>query len=59
MAIGAEDGELIRLYRPRMAITCYHHAPNLLDIVADLDPILPDSKLRLHHYLFYFCDLYF
>ncbi|WP_420009891.1 FkbM family methyltransferase [Xanthomonas sacchari] len=48
--------ELIRRCRPRMAITCYHHALDLLDIVAELDRILPDAKLRLRQYSFYFYD---
>ncbi|MCW0405191.1 FkbM family methyltransferase [Xanthomonas sacchari] len=48
--------ELIRRCRPRMAITCYHHALDLLDIVAELDRILPDAKLRLRHYAMYFFD---
>ncbi|MBB5885303.1 MULTISPECIES: FkbM family methyltransferase [unclassified Xanthomonas] len=48
--------ELIRRCRPRMAITCYHHALDLLDIVAELDRILPDAKLRLRQYSLYFYD---
>ncbi|XQA67009.1 FkbM family methyltransferase [Xanthomonas sacchari] len=47
---------LIGRCRPRMAITCYHHALDLLDIVAELDRILPDAKLRLRQYAFYFYD---
>ncbi len=48
--------ELIGRCRPRMAITCYHHALDLLDIVAELDRIIPDAKLRLRHYAMYFFD---
>ncbi|MBO9883817.1 FkbM family methyltransferase [Xanthomonas sp. D-109] len=47
---------LIRRCRPRMAITCYHHALDLLDIVAELDLILPDAKLRLRQYAMYYFD---
>ncbi|MXV07417.1 MULTISPECIES: FkbM family methyltransferase [unclassified Xanthomonas] len=48
--------ELIGRCRPRMAITCYHHALDLLDIVAVLDVIYPGAKLRLRHYSMYFYD---
>ncbi|MCW0391669.1 MULTISPECIES: FkbM family methyltransferase [Xanthomonas] len=48
--------ELIRRCRPRMAITGYHHALDLLDIVAELDRILPDARLRLRQYSLYFYD---
>ncbi|MCW0401354.1 hypothetical protein NB688_004058 [Xanthomonas sacchari] len=48
--------ELIRRCRPRMAITGYHHALDLLDIVAELNRILPDARLRLRQYSLYFYD---
>ncbi len=48
--------ELIRRCRPRMAITCYHHALDILDIVAAIDDILPGARLRLRHYSMYFYD---
>ncbi|MCI2260682.1 FkbM family methyltransferase [Xanthomonas indica] len=48
--------ELIRRCRPRLAITCYHHALDLLDIVAELDRILPGARLRLRKYSLYFYD---
>lgn len=51
---GAEN--LIRTCRPRMAITCYHHVGDLLDIVGVIDQLLPDARLRLRHYSFYFYD---
>ncbi|PPU95028.1 FkbM family methyltransferase [Xanthomonas albilineans] len=47
---------LIQRCRPRMAITCYHHALDLLEIVAVLDQILPDAQLRLRQYAMYFFD---
>ena len=48
--------KLIGRCRPRMAITCYHHALDLLDIVAVLDEIYPDAQFRLRHYSMYFFD---
>lgn len=48
--------ELIGKCRPRMAITCYHHALDLLDIVAVLDQIYPNARLRLRHYSMFFYD---
>ncbi len=47
---------LIATCRPRMAITCYHHALDLLDIVAEIDRIAPNAQLRLRHYSMYFFD---
>ncbi|WP_045727435.1 FkbM family methyltransferase [Xanthomonas sp. GPE 39] len=47
---------LIQRCRPRMAITCYHNALDLLEIVAVLDQILPDAQLRLRQYAMYFFD---
>ena len=49
-------GNLIRACRPRMAITCYHHVRDLLDIVETIDTLLPDAQLRLRHYSLYFYD---
>lgn len=48
--------QLIGRCRPRMAITCYHHALDLLDIVAVIDQIYPDARLRLRHYAMFFYD---
>ncbi|NYF19289.1 FkbM family methyltransferase [Xanthomonas sp. JAI131] len=48
--------QVIGRCRPRMAITCYHHALDLLDIVAVLDRIYPDARLRLRHYAMFFYD---
>ncbi|MDQ1093282.1 FkbM family methyltransferase [Xanthomonas sacchari] len=48
--------EPIRRCRPHMAITCYHHAFDLPDIVAELNRILPDARLRLRKYSCYFYD---
>jgi len=47
---------LIARCRPRMAITCYHHALDLLSIVAEIDRILPDAELRLRHYSLFTYD---
>ncbi len=47
---------LIATCRPRMAITCYHHALDLLDIVSEIDNIAPNAQLRLRHYSMYFFD---
>ncbi|WP_160079330.1 FkbM family methyltransferase [Pseudomonas sp. 8AS] len=48
--------QLIGRCRPRMAITCYHHALDLLDIVAVIDQIGPGASLRLRHYSMFFYD---
>jgi FkbM family methyltransferase len=48
--------QLIRKCRPRMAITCYHHALDLLEIISVIDQIAPDAVLRLRHYSMYFYD---
>lgn len=48
--------QLIRKCRPRMAITCYHHALDLLEIVSVIDQIAPGATLRLRHYSMYFYD---
>ncbi|MCO2012608.1 FkbM family methyltransferase [Pseudomonas aeruginosa] len=47
---------LIDECRPRMAITCYHHVQDLLDIVAAIDGIAAGARLRLRHYSLYFYD---
>ena len=47
---------LIQRCAPRLAITCYHHAVDLLDIVEVLDLIRPGAQLRLRHYSLYFYD---
>lgn len=48
--------QLIRKFRPRMAITCYHHALDLLEIISVIDQIAPDAVLRLRHYSMFFYD---
>ncbi len=47
---------LIGECRPRMAITCYHHVADLLEIVAAIDEIAPGARLRLRHYSMFFYD---
>jgi len=47
---------LIARCRPRMAITCYHHALDLLDIVTEVDRVLPDASLSLRHYSLFTYD---
>lgn len=47
---------LIGQDRPRLAVTGYHYADDLLDIVARLDTIEPDYRLRLRHHSFYYFD---
>lgn len=48
--------KLIRKYRPRMAITCYHHALDILEIISAIDHIAPSATLRLRHYSMFFYD---
>jgi FkbM family methyltransferase len=48
--------QLIKKCRPRMAITCYHHALDILEIVSTIDEISPGATLRLRHYSMYFYD---
>lgn len=49
-------GRLIGLNRPKMAITCYHHVCDILDIVSVLDDIYPGANLKLRHYSMWYYD---
>ena len=42
--------------RPRIAITGYHYAEDLLNIVETLDSLAPDYRLRLRHHSNYYYD---
>jgi FkbM family methyltransferase len=44
---------LIAECRPRMAITCYHYADDLLDIAQLIHDINPAYRLRIRHHCFY------
>jgi FkbM family methyltransferase len=46
--------ELIRRCRPRMAISAYHYADDLLNICATVDELMPDCKIRLRHHSLYY-----
>lgn len=54
---GAE--RLIRTCRPRMAITAYHYADDLLDLWRTLEDLAPDYELRLRHHSCYYYDTIF
>jgi FkbM family methyltransferase len=46
---------LIGKFRPRIAVTAYHHPLDLLEIVETLEDIHPGYELRLrHHFNFYY-----
>ncbi|HEJ1199740.1 TPA: FkbM family methyltransferase [Pseudomonas aeruginosa] len=47
---------LIATHRPRLAITGYHYADDLLDIARLLDEIEPSYELRLRHHSYYYFD---
>lgn len=47
---------LIARCKPRLAITCYHHALDLLAIISVLDQIQPGARLYLRHYSMFFYD---
>ncbi len=47
---------LIAKDRPRIAVTGYHYADDLLDIVAILNDLAPDYELRLRHHSSYYYD---
>jgi len=47
---------LISQCKPRLAVTGYHYADDLLDIVALLREIEPRYRLRLRHHSFYYYD---
>jgi len=51
---GAEN--LLRKCRPRMAITGYHYADDLLDLWALLKRLAPDYILRLRHHSSFYYD---
>jgi len=48
--------QLIARHRPRLAVTGYHYANDLLDIVALLDDLAPGYELRLRHHSYYYYD---
>ncbi|CAG8867885.1 hypothetical protein PS627_02660 [Pseudomonas fluorescens] len=48
--------KLISTHRPRLAVTGYHYADDLLDIVKLLDDIEPSYELRLRHHSYYYYD---
>ena len=50
---------LIRECRPRMAITAYHYADDLLDLWRLLEELAPDYELRLRHHSNYYYDTIF
>jgi FkbM family methyltransferase len=47
---------LIESCRPRMAITGYHYADDLLDIARTIRDLAPDYTLRLRHHSNYYYD---
>jgi FkbM family methyltransferase len=47
---------LIDACRPRLAITTYHYADDLLDICSTIRSMVPDYVLRLRHHSNYFYD---
>lgn len=47
---------LIRQFAPRLAVTAYHYADDLLNIVTLLREIEPRYRLRLRHHSFYYYD---
>lgn len=47
---------LIRECRPRMAITAYHYADDLLDLWRLFDELAPGYELRLRHHSSYYYD---
>ena len=47
---------LIRESRPRMAVTAYHYANDLPDIIATLDEVQEGYHIRLRHHFNYFYD---
>lgn len=50
---------LIRECRPRMAITAYHYADDLLDLWRLFEELAPDYELRLRHHSSYYYDTIF
>jgi FkbM family methyltransferase len=48
--------KLISTHKPRMAITCYHYADDLLSIAELLADIEPNYRLRLRHHSYYYYD---
>ncbi len=47
---------LIRECRPRMAITAYHYADDLLDLWRLFEELAPGYELRLRHHSSYYYD---
>ena len=50
---------LVRECRPRMAITAYHYADDLLDLWRLFEELVPDYELRLRHHSSYYYDTIF
>jgi len=50
---------LLRECRPRMAITAYHYADDLLDLWRLFEELVPDYELRLRHHSSYYYDTIF
>jgi len=48
--------QLLSRHKPRLAVTCYHYADDMLDIVDLLTEIEPTYKLRLRHHSYYYYD---
>jgi FkbM family methyltransferase len=48
--------KLIHAHQPRLAVTGYHYANDLLDIVELILELEPRYELRLRHHSFYFYD---
>ena len=50
---------LLRECRPRMAITAYHYADDLLDLWRLFEELAPGYELRLRHHSSYYYDTIF
>lgn len=48
--------KLIQTHKPRLAVTGYHFADDLLDIVDLVTELEPNYELRLRHHFFYYYD---
>lgn len=48
--------KLISTHRPRLAVTGYHYADDLLDIVKLIHEIEPSYRIRLRHHSLYYYD---
>jgi len=52
----AGASRIIKSNRPRLAVTGYHYADDLLEIVKLLDDLAPGYRLRLRHHSNYYYD---